>query len=185
VLIWVLYLAVQTGIPSKPAANVARLAPGFVPQFSGVALVVAIASTLAWLWLVRWRTARHRTALWRSLVLPAGGVLLAWSLLMTLGLPLLDYARSYRAHVSLLGRHIPAHACIAAPTLSRALIAALEYHGRWRVEAFADPARTDCPILLLPGTVRNEPATPPGWQRVAVERRPTDKEELSVVYRRP
>lgn len=185
VLIWVLYLAMQTGVPAKPAANVARLAPGFVPQFSGIALVVAIASTLAWLWLVRWRTARHRTELWRSLVLPAGGVLLAWSLLMTLGLPLLDYARSYRAHVALLARHIPVQVCIAAPRLSRALTAALEYHGRWRVEASADPARTDCPILLLPGTVRNEPATPPGWQRVAAERRPTDKEELSVVYRRP
>jgi len=104
---------------------------------------------------------------------------------MTLGLPLLDYARSYRAHVALLARHIPVQVCIAAPRLSRALTAALEYHGRWRVEASADPARTDCPILLLPGTVRNEPATPPGWQRVAAERRPTDKEELSVVYRRP
>jgi hypothetical protein len=185
VLIWVIYVAMHTGVPAKPAANVIRLAPGFVPQFSSVALAVAVASTLAWLWLVRWRTARHRTALWRSLVLPAGGVLLAWSLLMTLWLPLLDYARSYRAHVSLLARHIPADACIAAPKLSRALTAALEYHGRWRVEAFADPADTNCPVLLLPGTVHSEPATPPGWQRVAVERRPADKTELSVVFRRP
>jgi 4-amino-4-deoxy-L-arabinose transferase-like glycosyltransferase len=184
ILIWVIYVAMHTGVPAKPAANVARLAPGFVPQFSSIALAVAIVSTLAWLWLVRWRTARQRTALWRSLVLPAGGVLLAWSLLMTLWLPLLDYARSYRAHVLLLARHIPAEACIAAPKASRALTAALEYHGRWRVEAFADPAYTNCPILLLPGTVHNEPATPSGWQRVAVERRPADKTELSVVFRR-
>lgn len=184
VLIWVIYAAMHTGVPAKPAANVLKLAPGFVPQFSAIALAVAVASTLAWLWLVRWRTARHRTALWRSLVLPAGGVLLAWSLLMTLLLPLLDYARSYRAHVALLARHIPPGVCIAAPKLSPALTGALEYHGRWRVEAAADPQRTDCPILLLPGTVQNEPATPPGWQRVAVERRPSDKTELSVVFRR-
>ena len=49
----------------------------------------------AWHWrtdlalaLVRWRTGRHRNALWKSLVLPAGGVALAWLLLMTLWLPL-------------------------------------------------------------------------------------------------
>jgi 4-amino-4-deoxy-L-arabinose transferase-like glycosyltransferase len=185
VLIWVIYAAMHTGVPAKPAANVLKLAPGFVPQFSAVALVVAVASTLAWLWLVRWRTARHRTALWRSLVLPAGGVLLAWSLAMTLLLPLLDYARSYRAHVVQLARHIPPEACIAAPKLSRALTAALEYHGRWRVDAAADPASTSCPILLLQGTVRNEPLAPLGWQRVAVERRPADKTELSAVFRRP
>jgi 4-amino-4-deoxy-L-arabinose transferase-like glycosyltransferase len=184
VLIWVIYAAMHTGAPARMAANVLKLAPGFTPQFSGIALAVAVTSTAAWLWLVRWRTARHRTALWRSLVLPAGGVLLAWSLLMTLLLPLLDYARSYRAHVSLLARHIPPGVCIAAPKLSRALTGALEYHGHWRVEAAADPARTDCPILLLPGTVQSEPAAPPGWQRVAVERRPTDKTELSVVFRR-
>jgi hypothetical protein len=181
----VIYAAMHTGIPAKPAANVLKLAPGFVPQFSAVALVVAVVSTLAWLWLVRWRTARHRTALWRSLVLPAGGVLLAWSLAMTLLLPLLDYARSYRAHVAQLARHIPPEACIAAPKLSRALTAALEYHGRWRVDAAADPASTSCPILLLQGTVRNEPLAPQGWQRVAVERRPADKTELSAVFRRP
>jgi hypothetical protein len=29
--IWVIYIAVQTGVPAKPAANVAKLAPGFTP----------------------------------------------------------------------------------------------------------------------------------------------------------
>ena len=33
--IWVLYVSMQTGVPAKPAANVARLAPGFEAQFSG------------------------------------------------------------------------------------------------------------------------------------------------------
>ncbi|HWJ93314.1 MAG TPA: hypothetical protein VNT33_01225, partial [Telluria sp.] len=32
--IWVIWLSMMTGIPAKPAANVARLAPGFVPSFS-------------------------------------------------------------------------------------------------------------------------------------------------------
>ena len=30
--IWVIYVAMQTGVPAKPAANVAKLAPSFVPR---------------------------------------------------------------------------------------------------------------------------------------------------------
>ena len=112
---WVIYIAMQTGVPAKPAANVLKLAPGFKPHFAWLPLIVAIVATIAWLWLVRWRTARHRAALWRSLVLPAGGVVLAWNLAMTLWLQPLDYARSYRAHVALLSKHIPPGVCISAP----------------------------------------------------------------------
>jgi hypothetical protein len=65
---------------------------GFVPQLSVVALAVAALGTLAWLWLVRWRTSRHRHPLWKSLVLPASGVALAWLLTMTLLLPPLTTA---------------------------------------------------------------------------------------------
>ncbi len=97
IAIWVIYMAMQTGVPAKPLANVMKLAPGFEPQFSMVALAIAAAGTAAWLALVRWRTGRHQHALWKSLVLPAAGVVLCWLLLMTLWLPLLDYARSYRA----------------------------------------------------------------------------------------
>lgn len=185
IVIWVIYASMHTGVPAKPAANVARLAPGYVPVFSATALVVAVLATLAWLWLVRWRTSRQQAALWRSLVLPAGGVVLAWTLLMTLWLPLLDYARSYRAHVSSLARVIPAGACLAAPNLSRPLAAALEYHGRWRVDASPNAAQGPCPILILTVKVQAGPPAPDGWQRVAVERRPTDRDDLTVVFRRP
>src|SRR4029078_10290005 len=57
---WVFYVAMQTGTPAKLAANVAKLSPGYANTFSGVALILALAGTLAWLWLVRWRTRRHR-----------------------------------------------------------------------------------------------------------------------------
>ncbi|HNN34997.1 MAG TPA: hypothetical protein PKH18_13325, partial [Ottowia sp.] len=95
IVIWVVWLAMQTGVPAKPAANVARLAPGFEAPFQWPALVAALAGTLAWVALARWRTGRHRTALWKSLVLPAAGATLCWLLLMTLWLPALDYGRSF------------------------------------------------------------------------------------------
>ena len=77
---WVFYVAMQTGTPAKLAANVAKLSPGYANTFSAFALALALAGTLAWLWLVRWRTGRHRHPLWKSLVLPAGGVSICWLL---------------------------------------------------------------------------------------------------------
>ncbi len=184
ITIWVIYLSLQTGVPAKPAANVARLAPGFEPQFSVFALLLALAGSAAWVALVRWRSGRHREALWKSLVLPAGGVALCWLLLMTLWLPLLDYARSARPLVVRLARHVPAGACIAAPDFTPATVAALEHLGRWRVDARKTAAAGDCTILLQLSKQPPRPATPAGWEPLAEVSRPTDRDEATLVYRR-
>jgi hypothetical protein len=187
VTIWVIYASLHTGMPAKPAANVAKLAPGFEPSFSAPALVIALAGSLIWLWLVRWRTGRHREALWKSLALPAGGVALCWLLLMTLWLPMLDYARSARPLVERVAVFIPVgdQACVAAPGQPPATVAALEAFGRWTVRA--DPAAPSetCGYLLRSAPVRGErTATPPGWLLLGEARRPTDRDEVLQVLRR-
>ncbi len=184
ITIWVVYSSLHAGLPAQPALNVARLAPGFEPQFSALALVLAGAGTAAWVWLVRWRTGRHREALWKSLVLPAGGVALCWLLLMTLWLPLLDYARSPRALVARLAPHVTAKSCIAAPGLPMSSVAALEHFGGWRVDARIDAAASDCGTLLRVTRAPTPPAPPAGWQLVAQVKRPTDRVEVTLVYRR-
>jgi len=188
ITIWVIYASVQTGVPAKPAANVARLAVGFESQFSPQALVLAAAGTLAWLWLVRWRTGRHREALWKSLVLPAGGVALCWLLLMTLWLPMLDYARSPRPLVQRLAVHIPAGACVLAPSLPMATVAALEHFGRWRVDARANAAHaasnSGCDYLVRVARARPAPDTPEGWEALGEAKGPTDRVDVTLVYRR-
>ena len=184
IAIWVIYVSLQTGVPAKPALNVARLAPGFEPTFSPLGLLLALVGTGAWLWLVRWRTGRHRDALWKSLVLPAGGVALCWLLLMTLWLPLLDYARSPRPLVARLAAHVPAGECIAAPGLPVAAVAALEHFGRWRVDARLAAEGGRCGYLLRATRLQTPPPTPAGWQLVAQVRRPTDRVEMTLVYRR-
>jgi hypothetical protein len=183
-IIWVVYVAVQTGVPAKPAANVARLAPGFQARLSLVEVGLAALGTLAWLWLVRWRTSSHRAALWKSLVLPAGGVALGWLLSMTLWLPLLDYARSYRPLIERLDRVLPDGACIAAPDASPSLVAALEYHAKRTVDARPRAAAGRCPVLVLVRRGAAKPPAPAGWDELAAERRPTDRSELTLVYRR-
>lgn len=180
--VWVIYAAIQTGVPAQPAANVARLAPEFVSHFNPLALIAALIGTLAWLWLVRWRTGRHRDALWKSLVLPAGGVALNWLLLMTLWLPVLDHARSYRPLVARIARHVPVKDCIHARNLSRAQLAALEVLGGWQVETTYDERACRWMLVSLPFAQTLD--TPPGWELVRRERRPTDRDESMLIYRR-
>ncbi|HET7864082.1 MAG TPA: hypothetical protein VFL86_06700 [Burkholderiaceae bacterium] len=182
--IWVIYASVYTGFPAKPAANVMRLAPGFVPSFSALALVVAVLATMAWLWLVQWRTGRQRHPLWKSMVLPASGVALCWLLAMTLGLPLFDYARSYRPLITRVMQYVPRDACIAAPGMTRAQLAALEYFGDYRVDGTASAQSTHCEFLLLTETVSHRAQAAPGWLLMAREQRPSDKEEVIAIYRR-
>jgi 4-amino-4-deoxy-L-arabinose transferase-like glycosyltransferase len=181
--VWVIYAAFITGTPAKPAANIARLAPGFEGAFSALPFTIAAAGTLAWIALVRWRTGRHRAALWKSLVLPAGGVALTWLLLMTLWLPLLDYARSNRPWVARIAPHVPAGACVDAPGYARAAVASLEQYGRWRVEARADHAGA-CTVRLRQQRRGQRVEIPPGWDVAARVRRPTDRDEVTLVLLR-
>ncbi|WP_438998291.1 hypothetical protein [Variovorax beijingensis] len=147
VLGWIYWIAMQTGVPPKPAASVARLVPGFVPEFSAIPFVLALAATITWCWVVRWRTGRHRAALWKTLVLPAGGTALCWMLLMTLWLPSIDYARSYAPQVRAVAERVGQPSCIAELALSRAHIAALRHHGQFNLQPLL--LGTDCPWLLV------------------------------------
>ncbi len=178
---WVFYVAMQTGTPAQLAANVAKLSPGYPNLFSGLALALALAGTLAWLWLVRWRTGRHRHPLWKSLVLPAGGVSICWLLVMTLLLPPLDNARSYRAMVQRIAGVVPSSACIAAPGMARAQVVALEYFGGYRIDATTPAADARCEFLLLTRP-QKAPAAP--WQFVGRERRNRSDDDVTDIYRR-
>ena len=184
IAIWVIYLSMQTGVPAKPAANVVRLAPGFTPSFSLLALVLAIAGSLAWVWLVQWRTGRNRHPLWKSLVLPASGVALCWLLLMTLLLPPLDYARSYRPLVLRIAQHVPVDACIAAPGVARGQLGALQYLGGFQLDAVTPVANTPCLYLLQMETRQRPSEVGPGWQLLTREKRNKNEDEVTAVYRR-
>lgn len=183
---WMMWISLSTGWPAKPAANVLKLAPGYVHTLSPLAVAAAVAGTLAWLTLVRWRTGRHRSALWKSLVLPAGGVALNWLLLMTLLLPVLDYARSQRPLVERLAQHLPAGSCVLAPGEDRSTLAALSHHGGWRVEARPGQEPAGCDWLITSIRRRSDEAGTQrlGWSLVAQVKRPTDRSGSTLLYRR-
>jgi hypothetical protein len=184
-VIWVIWISMQTGVPPKPAANVARLAPGFVPSFSLLPFVVALAATIAWIALVRWRTKRNREAIWKSLVLPAGGAALGWLLVMTLWLPVLDYARSYTPVVQGLTARIDQPGCVQTFGLTRAQIASLRFHGG--LELQPEGTASICPWLVASQDLQFAVPTvlePRRWILVATVRRPTDAKDNLLLYKR-
>ena len=183
-VIWVVYVAMQTGVPAQPAANVERLVPGFKTTFSVATLMLAAIATLAWVWLVQWRTGRNRHPIWKSMVLPASGVALCWLLLMTLWLPLLDHARSYRPLIDRIAQHVPRGSCVASANLARGQGVALEYLGGYRLDTAHSPASTTCPFWLRQEARHSTLPAPSGWTLVARERRPTDSAEVTAIYRR-
>ncbi len=189
IVIWVIWVAMMTGVPAKPAANVAKLAPGFVPEFATLPFVVATLATLAWVWLVAWRVGAHRQALWKSLVLPAGGATLCWLLLMSLWLPLLDHARSYGPLSRRVAALVPTEHCVLVDDLSAAQIAALQYHGGLQLVRSEADAEQKAACQALVTTPRGQATLAervdlPQWAFKASVWRLDDRRERLLVYRR-
>ena len=185
IAIWVIWIAMQTGVPSQPAANVAKLAPGFEPGFSWFPFIVALAATVAWGWLVRWRTGRQRAAIWRTLVLPAGGTTLCWLLLMTLWMPLLDYARSDAPLSRKIAALVDRQSCVEIYGVANPLVAALQYYGALTLIQTRPLAH--CPYLVADAAAKaglSQAVNLPDWAFVATVRRPTDKTQVIQVYKR-
>ncbi|WP_334133554.1 hypothetical protein [Tepidimonas sp.] len=149
VVIWVIWVAMHTGVPAKPAANVARLVPGFEPTFELRLFAPALLASLAWLAIVVWRLSRHTPALWKGLVLSASGLTLNWLLLMTLWLPLLNYGMGQAPISRRVAALVPPGACVAVAGLDAARIAGLQHHGGLTVRRATPAAIPPCPVLVV------------------------------------
>lgn len=189
-VIWVVWLAMQTGVPPQPAANVARLAPGFTPSFSWVAFALAVLATVAWAWLVHWRVGRHRAAIWKSLVLPATGATLCWSLLMTLWMPLLNYTQSYSALVQPAMARMQHPACAHAIQLDPGTLAAFKIYGK--LDVTPTNAARQCAWLItdemepsLQAKILSAESSFHGdWELAETLRHPGDRRLAVSIYRR-
>ncbi len=182
--IWTVWISMETGIPAQPARNVARRAPEFTHDFSWGLFLVAALATLAWCALVRWRTGRHQSALWKTLVLPASGAALCWLLLMTLWLPLLNYGRSYAPLVDKVQAITGPQSCLQYAGISKAQGAAFMYHAKLRLQPAARPS-TDCAWLILDLdhlSTWSDSLQALGWTESARVTRPTDDFETMVLF---
>jgi 4-amino-4-deoxy-L-arabinose transferase-like glycosyltransferase len=180
-LLWLAWAAALTGKPDFAAGLIRREVPGFHYQFNFLAVAFAALLTLLWAAVV----ARSLRSTRRALVNWTSGITMVWMLVMTLGVPLIDQARSYRAVASRLVDNLPANFhCVARENLGDAQRALLDYFANVRTVPVKFPAASSCKALLVQATPLRTPRVPPGWTEVWRGSRPGDRNELFILFGR-
>src|SRR6266705_2428908 len=176
-IMWLGWFAMMTGVPSRIADRFSKLEPGYVPQFSLTAFAVALAFTLAWLWLIL----KSERSAFRGVTFWSAGITLLWCLAMTLILPWIDYGKSYRPVAQALKKHIPAGTrCIESRGLVEAQRAVFDYHAGVVTQRLELRAESRCPLLLVQARQGEPDRTGPGWKLLWEGSRPRDRERFRL-----
>ncbi|WP_454764291.1 ArnT family glycosyltransferase [Cupriavidus campinensis] len=181
--VWFMWIARTTGYPPKIANNMYRLIPGFQHTFTISAVMIALAVTLAWVLIVRWRLSRAPKQIWRPVVISAAGTTLMWVIAMTLWLPAINYGKTYRDVAQAASMALPStYTCVQPIRMGNAQLASFAYFGHIR---FGGPD-DGCDVLLRHDAVDYGP---PGnlshfeWRLTWEGRRPADRDERFRMYR--
>jgi len=181
-LVWLCWSAMALGWPEKLAKRVVVLRPGFVGHFEILALLVGLAATLWWIWLI---VTAPRSP-YRSLTHWTMGFTALWLLATTLILPWFDYGKSYRPVAQAIARSLPdKHGCVAERGLSDTQRASLAYFVEIEPLLLETSAGQKCNWLLVSGTSRQELAPPDGsWNKVWEGSRPSERKEKMRLFKR-
>ena len=96
--LWMGFVAMNYGIPAKLASRAIYFSPYYTPAANTAHMAVALLFTVMWLVAVTRKRIRGRQAITNW----AAGITLVWALLMTLFLPWIDAAKSYRPPIQQL-----------------------------------------------------------------------------------
>jgi 4-amino-4-deoxy-L-arabinose transferase-like glycosyltransferase len=180
-LIWIGWAAAMTGQPQFAAAWLQKEIPGYEYHFSFVAFALASLLTLIWLVVV----ARSLRSTRRAIVNWAAGITMVWMLMMTLGVPLVDQARSYRGVASRLMEAMPADVkCVARRNVGDAQRALLDYFVGLRTVREEFPLAARCNVLLVQAAPDRLPLPEREWAEAWRGSRPGDRHELFILYQR-
>ena len=186
-LIWIMWLAMSTGTPARPAANVAKLLPNFDPTFDLVLFLPALLLTLAWLGVIAWRGSHPRPAVWKSLVLSAGGITLCWFLALTLWLPVLNHGMGLAPISQRVAALTPPGGCVLVHGLAHEEIAALQFHGGLQVRHLTSPDASACTRLIVASAdhaALAQQLDPGPWRLLRAEPRLRPNRDVWLVFER-
>lgn len=153
--------------------------PDYSPEINGTAFSIALIASILWVIMV-WRTGRSMR---RATLNWASGVTLIWILSMTLWLPWLDSAKSYRSMVSALKDSLPVgYQCIAGEHLGKGQRAMLHYFGN--IITQRDP-QNQCDLRLIQGNNISKPLLDDTrWEKIWEGSRKGNQKEYYRLYRR-
>jgi 4-amino-4-deoxy-L-arabinose transferase-like glycosyltransferase len=179
--LWLGWTGAVAGKPEFAVAWLTREVPDFKYRFNFLAFALAALLTLVWLVVV----ARSLRSTRRAVVNWTAGIAMIWMLMMTLGVPLVDQARSYRALAARVAANIPAGAaCVARRNVGDGQRALLDYFANLRTVREDSPEAARCDALLVQASPTRVPPVAAPWVEVWRGARPGDRHELFIVYRR-
>ena len=179
--LWLAWTGAVSGKPDFAVAWLTREVPDFKYRFNFVAFALAALLTLIWLVVV----ARSLRSTRRAVVNWTAGIAMIWMLMMTLGAPLVDQARSYRALAARVAQNIPpGRACVARKNVGDAQRALLDYFAKLTTVREDAPEAARCDVLLVQAPPTRVPRIDAPWVEIWRGARPGDRHELFVVYQR-
>ncbi|NUE67577.1 glycosyltransferase family 39 protein [Snodgrassella sp. ESL0253] len=181
VFLWLGFIAMNYGWPAKLAERAVYFSPYYRYDVNYFPVIVACILTPLWLWAITRQHIRGRQAVTNW----AAGVLLVWSLLLTLFLPWLDAAKSARPVVQQMQNSLSEdqlqafsdrRACISINHDNFSTRIAWQQYG-W-IPLQAD--NPDCDYRLI---TRDLKATPPAqWHEIWAGARPREKNKIIALW---
>lgn len=180
IFLWIGFVAMNYGFPAKLAARAMYFSPFYTRDIDIMPMIVAILFTPAWIFAITRKRIRGRQAVsnWAS------GMTLVWALLLTLFLPWLDAAKSYRPIVQQMQMQLPPNTAInclyIAPESTVARLAWTQYS---TLPIVSDHSKKDCSYELKQyqhdSDIQNIPSHLIIWQG----KRPRQKTEMFALIK--
>jgi 4-amino-4-deoxy-L-arabinose transferase-like glycosyltransferase len=170
-VLWLAWLVLLIGWPGAAAARLAAQSPGHVPHVAAVPFLFAVAATTGWLFvlLVTPQGELRMPIVWTA------AITVAWAIAMSLWLPFLDDAKSYRSVAAAMQGHVPAEACVTGRDLTEPQRAMFHYYS-------GVVAGRDCPLLLVHTSSPAAPELGKRWTLVWRGTRPGDEKEFFWLF---
>lgn len=181
-LIWLGWIAMMTGSPAKIKERLTFLSGMPQLDFNFIAVVLAIAISLIWLFAIFRAQHSNRSSATNWAI----GMTCVWTLLMTLWLPMIDSARSYGAVFTQLKNALPnKYACMTSNRLGESQRDLLHYYTNVRTQAFETEQNLNCDLYLIQDEKGSEKIEPGAdWKLIWSGKRISERREGFRLFQR-
>ncbi len=181
-LVWLGWIAMLTGNPAKIKARLSFLSGMTELNFSIIALALASALTLTWLFAIFRSQHSNRSSATNWAI----GMTCVWTLLMTLWLPMIDSARSYHSVFTSLKTALPAkYACVTNNHLGDAQKDLLHYYTNVITLAVEIEGARNCDLYLIQDERgRDKVELGSDWQLIWSGKRISERRESFRLFQR-
>lgn len=174
-LIWLGWGAMMSGNPAKLKERLIFLSGLTQLDFSMLAFAAASAMTIIWLFTALRAQHSNRAAATNWAI----GMTFVWTLLMTLWLPMIDSARSYRDVFTSLKSHLPsAYSCVTSEGLGDSQRELLHYYVDIKTYASFSEDSKNCDLYLIQDDKNpREVSLGSDWQQIWSGKRVSERKE--------